>query len=341
MVDPADSARRPHLSVVLSTLGNYEVLRRVLDGYSAQDAAPGSFEVLVVMDKADPEPEAVDAAIGERPYPVRRLTGHLPGLSANRNKGWRAAEAPLVLFTDNDTIPVPRLVSEHLDWHRRYQGEEVGVVGHVRWAPEVRITTFMRWLDSGVQFDYPNIQGIEAGWGRFYGANVSVKRRLLERVGGFNETELPYGYEDLDWSYRASKHGLRLLYARDATVDHLRHDMTLEFWKKRMRRIAVAERQFVRLHPEIEPWFYKRFSVAASRPQARGRALRLARHVPRWVPWIGPRVWKVTDLTYRQALAPHFLAAWEQGEAVSQGALQPDLSELEESSAGSSPCGPK
>ena len=36
----------PRLSVVLSTLGNHEGLRRVLDGYDAQDAPEGSFEVL-------------------------------------------------------------------------------------------------------------------------------------------------------------------------------------------------------------------------------------------------------------------------------------------------------
>jgi len=41
------------LSVVISTLGNYDVLRRVLDGYSRQDAPAGSFEVLVVVDHAD------------------------------------------------------------------------------------------------------------------------------------------------------------------------------------------------------------------------------------------------------------------------------------------------
>ena len=79
----------PELSVVLSTLGNYEVLGRVLDGYSRQDAAHDGFELIVVVDKADPHPERVDHAIGERPYTVRRLTGHRPGLSANRNTGWR------------------------------------------------------------------------------------------------------------------------------------------------------------------------------------------------------------------------------------------------------------
>src|SRR3954453_22579135 len=118
---------QPDLSVVLSTLGNYDVLRRVLDAYSDQDVQAGTFELIVVVDRADPEPKRVDELIGERPYPVRRVTGRIPGLSANRNTGWREARAPIVLITDNDPIPVRRLVSEHVAWHRRHPEPDVAV----------------------------------------------------------------------------------------------------------------------------------------------------------------------------------------------------------------------
>lgn len=156
-VDRTDAV--PALSVVLSTLGNYTVLGRVLDGYDRQDCTPGSFEVLVVADRAEPDIDAVQGAIGERGYPVRLLRGEAPGLSANRNAGWHSARAPVVLFTDNDTIPVRRLVSEHLEWHRRYPGDEVAVVGLVRWARGLNVTPFMKWLEYGVQFDYNSIRG--------------------------------------------------------------------------------------------------------------------------------------------------------------------------------------
>lgn len=317
----------PDLTVVLSTLGNYDVLRRVLDGYSIQDAPPGSFEVAVVVDRADSDPEAVDAAIGERPYPVRRLTGHIPGLSANRNTGWRAAAGQLVLFTDNDTIPVPRLVSEHLRVHRAHPEENVGVLGHVRWAPELRVTPFMRWLDRGIQFDYPGIVGTDAGPGRFYGANSSLKRALLERVGGFEEERLPYGFEDVEWSYRAARgHGFRLLYAREAIVDHLR-PMTLEFWKRRARRLGAAERRLVELHPELQPRMKAMFERAAAQPHARGRGAALYPYVSSRLPWLGPRVHTSTDLFFKQALAPEFLAGWDSAGAGESGPVRPDTGE--------------
>jgi GT2 family glycosyltransferase len=240
----------------------------------------------------------------------------------------RVAGSALLLFTDNDTIPRPQLVSEHLRWHEVHPEEESGVLGRVRWAPELEVTTFMRWLDMGTQFDFANIRGIDAGWGRFVGANVSVKRSFARRVGEFDQEHFPYGYEDTDWAYRASKLGFRLFYNRRAVVDHLR-PMTVEFWTKRARRVAVAEYTFSRLHPELQPWFHTIFTSAAAAPPARGRGIRLAPYVPRWVPWLGPRVWQSVDSAYKQRLAPHFLAAWQDAVGDLDRPAQPDLSEFD------------
>jgi GT2 family glycosyltransferase len=331
----------PDLSVVIPTLGNYAGLARVLDGYEHQDAPTDSFEMLVVVDAADPDPDQVEELARNRPYPIQVLIGHRRGSSANRNVGVNAASAPIVLFTDNDTIPSPTLISEHVGWHRRYPEDEVGVLGHVRWATEIKVTPFMYWLDYGVQFDYPNILGIEAGWGRFYSANSSVKQALVERVGGYDEEGLPYLYEDLDFAYRASRFGFRLLYNRRAEVEHLR-EMDLEFWRSKVGRLAKAERAFVTKHPEIPAYFYEMFSKAAARPAARGRGRLLIKYVPRSLPWLGEPLWKSADLFYRQALAPGFLEAWDSDDPSEPltGAVAPYLVDSSHS-GGSSPAGPK
>jgi len=326
----------------VSTLANYDTLRRVLEGYAHQSADPASFEVIVATDAADPEPERVEELIERAGIRIAsRVTGAEPGLSANRNAGIEASRSPIILFTDNDTIPCRRLVAEHLGWHQRHEEPDIGVLGRVRWSPEIEVTTFMKWLDTGVQFDFANIKTVEAGWGRFVGANVSVKRSLIDRVGPFDQRHFPYGYEDTDWAYRASKLGFRLLYNKRAVVDHLR-PMSLEFWQRRARRVAVAERVFCELHPELQPWFYNLFSGAARAPRARGRGVRLAPFVPRRVPWLGPRVWASVDLAFKQAIAPYFLAAWEEAAGAADQPRGPDLSEFTaEELPTSPPGGPK
>jgi GT2 family glycosyltransferase len=327
------------LTVVIPTLGRPDKLGRVLARLDLQEAGAGAFEVTVVVDANDPEPEALDTALAGHSYPIRRLRAPRPGASAARNLGWREADTALNLFLDDDVLPERALIAEHLAWHERYPEDEVGVLGHVRWANELRVTPFMRWLEHGIQFDYRRIKGIEAGWGRFYTANASVKRSMVERAGGFEEEALPFGYEDLDLALRMRDLGFRLLYNRAAVAEHL-HPMDIEFWKRRVARIAISERAFVRMHPEIPAYFYEMFTSAVSGQRARGRGARLAAFIPPWLPWLGPRVWSSVDAYYRQALAPHFLEAWAtaappsaQGPAVGGGSRR--------SSSGPSPSGPK
>ncbi len=102
-------------------------------------------------------------------------------------------------------------------------------------------------------------------------------------------------------------------------------------WKRRVRRIAAAERRFVAVHPEIEPWFLRLFEAAAARPPARGRGRALARWVPPGLPWLGPRVTGSADLYFKQLLAPDFLAGWEAAGYADEGPppAGPELAERE------------
>ncbi len=324
------------MSIVVPVLGNYGVLRRVLDGFEHQDAPAGSFELMVVCDRAEPDPERVRATVGARPYAARVLEGAVAGASGSRNQGWRVAAAPIVLFTDSDTVPTPALVSEHLEWHRRSPEEHVVVVGRVRWAPELKVSPFMKWLEQGIQFDYDGIQGTQASWAHVYTSNSSIKRSFLERVGGFDEQRLPYGYEDLDWGYRAREHGVEVIFNEQAAVEHWRL-MTVEDWQARAPRLAVSEWRFCQLHPDVPPWFHRMFTAAAAQPPGGRRAAALVRFVPRQTPRLGRWLWDRATLHWRQQIAPEFLLAWNAARAGAPPALQPAVSALRE--RGASPGG--
>jgi glycosyltransferase involved in cell wall biosynthesis len=281
----------PRLSVVIPTLGRRpEALARVLG------ALPDAAEVIVAADAAAPE------------FPAETLRAARPGAAAARNAGWRAAAGEVVLFLDDDVIPAPGLVDAHL---ARHGDPRVAVLGHVRWAPELDVTPFMRWLERGPQFHYASIAGEEAGWGHFYTANVSVRRSALEAIGGFDEEAFPFHYEDLDLARRLHDGpGLRLIYARDAVGDHL-HAVTLDEYAGRVAAIAPAERRFVDRYPDVAPYFHDMFAEVVFIPMGRGWGARLATHVPEGTPLLGHAVHQRASLYYRQRLAPAFLAAWD------------------------------
>src|SRR5947209_1560128 len=211
----------PTLGIVIPTVGRIALLRRTLARLAQQRTGFDRFEVVVVHSKST-DADAIADAIGDRPYAVRRLVSEKGDASSQRNVGWRALSTRLVLFLGDDILASPRLVAAHLDAHSRGPEREIGVLGRVRWARRPRPTPFMRWLERGIQFDFRGlVAGEEAGWWHFYTANASVKRELLEQVGGFDEGRFPFLYEDLDLGARMAEHGFRLIYEPRAMADHL------------------------------------------------------------------------------------------------------------------------
>jgi GT2 family glycosyltransferase len=302
----------PRLSIVIPVLGRHDVLGMVLDAFERQDARADSFDVILVSDPGD-DPDDVAALARDRPFAARAIVRPSPGVSAARNAGWRAAAGEIVLFLGADIIPSPSLVSEHLRWHDRHPASEVAVLGSVRWARALKVTTFMRWLEYGIQFGYAGIEGETAGWGHFHTANASLRRELLERVGGFDES-FPFLYEDMDLSYRLHAIGFTLLYDAAAEGEHY-HPTTLEDYRPRIAEIAHAERRFVTKYPELPPYFHDRFVTAGGLVPRKGRT-RLLSFIPYSAPMVGKWVWRRIDTHYKQELAPTFLTAWEAGESA-------------------------
>jgi GT2 family glycosyltransferase len=315
------------LSVVIPTLNRLDALPRTLDALAHQTLDLDEFEVVVVEDaKNEAQLPAADPRLR-----LRTRRGEHPGASHARNLGWQTAAYPVVLFLGDDIIPAPDTLARHAGLHDEHDGDDVGVLGHVEWARELKRTAFMVWLDHGIQFNYPSIRGREAGPGHFYTANVSVKRAALEAVGGFDSDTFPFGYEDIDLGVRLFENGFRLIYERRASAEHL-HQPELERWKGRMLTQAAAERAWITRYPDEDPYFYSRFGAALRLGPRRGRlGQALLPYVPRSAPFIGERVWQNADVYFRQQLGRPFVDAWEAQERAERAA----------SSGGSSPGGPK
>jgi glycosyltransferase involved in cell wall biosynthesis len=312
----------PELSVVIPTYRRRDALPRALDALGRQSVSPERFEVIVVDDPVDDDSDAVAALLepGRRPFALRHLHRNGRGVSAARNAGWRAADGRLVMFIGDDILLRPGALEQHLGSHERHPDDELGVLGRVEWAGELRVTPFMRWLERGIQFDYLSVRGDEAPWTHFYTANISLKRTMLERIGGFDEERFPFLYEDLDVGRRLSVHGFRLLYNRDALGEHL-HATGIDEWRRRMAATAPAERRWVEAYPDMPAWFHDIFEAAERRRRVPATLASVAARVPAGAPLIGQHADALTDLHFRQQLAPAFLEAWR-ADGQSRGRAQ-------------------
>jgi len=144
-----------------------------------------------------------------------------------------------------------------------------------------RPTAFMDWLNSGLQFDFDQIDDPDNFRGScFYTANVSAKRSFLLANGGFDEGFPHAALEDIELGLRTERAGLRRVYDVAAVVEHF-HPCDLPASLRRMRTLG---RSVVILHERVPEWPLPR------RPGARRRAKAAVLTALNTVPRARPRL---------------------------------------------------
>jgi glycosyltransferase involved in cell wall biosynthesis len=232
----------PQLSIIIPTYNRKEVLLKALEGYRHQTALSEILEILVVDDGSTDGTEAAVAGYSRTwQIPIRYLAKQNAGQAAARNTGIRAASGSILLFTDDDIIPRPTLVAEHLVWHQKYPADNFSILGKVIWSPELHPTPFMEWLAfGGALFGYGLLApGQDAGFSYLYTCNLSVKRDFLMKYGLFDETFRGYGYEDLELGSRLARKDFRIIYNDAAIGEHYKR-MTYADARRREESICVA-----------------------------------------------------------------------------------------------------
>jgi GT2 family glycosyltransferase len=316
--------RGSDLTVVIATCGRWEVLGRTLDALAAQTIAAA--ETVVVVNGLD---QPVPSEIWRRPR-VRVLAKVDEGPGVARNLAVRTVDTPLILFLGDDTIATPELVERHLERHRAEPAREVAVLGAVRWHPEVARNRLNRWLEwSGVQFDYAALDrahaaaragagagppghpeapagALDAGFGRFYTANLSLKRSFWEPF----DPAFRFGYEDIDLGYRLAQRGLVLRYEPQARVEHL-HANTIAGLHRRFELVGAAERVMVAKHPWFTPFFHDRFTRLGAGPRISPLWAGIHDRVPRRIERLWWPVHARAERWYYQEFAASFLTGWE------------------------------
>lgn len=253
--DPTPTALAAHepaveadelVTVVIPTVGR-ESLVATANAVLAQDHP--NIE-LIVVDNRPHRGDVRHVVAGIDDPRLRVIDQPVPGVSAARNLGHRAASGRIVAFTDDDALPDPGWVSGIV---RSFRADPVGAIGLVtgRVLGTESTTREQEWFEEAKVFDKgptatvwamrPHESSPELGEfgprGPFFpytagecgsGNNMAFRWSALESIGGFDErlgTGTPTrGGEDLD-SYRAALlHGWSIAYNPDAVVRHYHRD---------------------------------------------------------------------------------------------------------------------
>lgn len=240
----------PDLSIVIPTYRRVDALERTLRALGAQQLDGSGIETIVV----DNDPEGRDhtelqALARAQPIQTRVVVERNRGPAAARNRGIPLAQAELVMFLGDDTPPAnDRFLAGHLAAHRAGDADRA-VIGPSCWHPSLPITPVMEWLHrSGIYFNYDLMEAGQLGPAVFYTNNVSLPKRALEAVDGFDERFPDAACEDYDLGLRLFDQGLRLEFHRELVVYH-DHYYDLEISKRRMWTVGKAANVVRRVHP--------------------------------------------------------------------------------------------
>jgi glycosyltransferase involved in cell wall biosynthesis len=216
-------------SVVIPTHNRRAMLARVLRYYGHQKLDGERFEIVVVDDgSTDDTPSLFDAlektlpkggepslernkgrileirsgqlllktpGSSRRPLQLTYARIAKSGRSVARNIGIALAEAPLIIFADDDIFVEPEFVRKHLAVH--LFNRRCVVTGRVIHTGSLENPFSARWKLKDV-----NTAFLATG-------NASVLKHAVVEAGMFDESYTVYGWEDFDLGIHLKEHGLR------------------------------------------------------------------------------------------------------------------------------------
>ncbi|GAB4216651.1 MAG: glycosyltransferase family 2 protein [Roseiflexaceae bacterium] len=206
------------LSIIIPTYNRLDRLRRVLGALERQTVAPDRFEVVVVVDGAT---DGTDAFLADYRGPLRLTPVVQPnsGVAAARNNGVARASGELILFIDDDVVPAPDLLAEHLATHAS-SAEPTVVLGPMLTPDDFAMLPWVRWEQAMLMKQYEAMLAGE--WApsarQFYTGNSSLGRAHILAAGGFDERFRRA--EDVELAFRLSDLGLRFVFNPKAIGYH-------------------------------------------------------------------------------------------------------------------------
>lgn len=248
---------KPKISALFSTFNRAELLREALAALQHQTLSKEDFEVVVIDDGSSDSTREVALSF-QSILPLRYEYQPNQGLAEGKNHGVKLANAPIVVFMDDDDVPAPNLLEQHLKTHNRYPNVNTAVLGYTDLRPDLSKLPLMHFVTQVgyYLFSYPKIShGEELDYTYFWGGRSSCKKQILYERGMFDPV-FEFGCEDIELGYRLKESGpFRVIYNAKAKSTMIRA-VSLEDFLKRVYRQGQSNYLFWQKHPveEICVW---------------------------------------------------------------------------------------
>jgi len=220
------ASRDPFISLIICTRNRKKQLTACLKTLSRIDFPCSRWELILVDNGSSDQTSEVIATYKNALQNVKSCFEPIRGLARARNRGLSLASGDIIAFTDDDCYPEPNFLAQIA---LGFMDEAIDfVAGRVELYSKEDAEITALTLKNQVNFD----PGIFIPTGAIHGANFAIRRRVMERIGGFDELlgsgTLFSSGEDIEFVARASAAGFRGVYLPGPCVLHHHGRKTFE-----------------------------------------------------------------------------------------------------------------
>ncbi len=294
----------PTISVIIPTHNRSGSLRRLLDMLGVQRYPLAQIEVLVIADGCTDDTHELLRTY-RAPYVLRSFVQSSQGVAVARNRGAAEAQAPLLLFIDDDVMPGPATLATHVAAHQALSGliaigpYPVAVhPGHNLLLQELRIwwsDFFQKMCQPGHRYTYRDLVT----------GNCSIRKADFLRLGGFDPAF--WRHQDWELGLRAMKAGLTIRCIPEAlAAHHVQMDLAAlcRHGRTEGRMDVFLATRYPALIPHLPLTFYATIYPPAGKLRRSLRILAFRR------PELGDRVARRMEFAVRRAAALKLRATW-------------------------------
>lgn len=256
----------PRISVVICTRNRAVKLKQALEQWGHIQTKQLAELVLVDNGSTDKTAETISNFSKSSPIPLTYVRCGTPGLARARNEGIACAKGEIIVFTDDDCYPYADFLDQIACLFDSRPAVSI-IGGRVLLYDPTDLRTSIKESES--EEILPEYSLVKAG--HMHGANLSMRRDVLEKAGLFDErlgagTPLSSA-EDTDLIARASWQGFVGLYHPGPTVLHHHERKGAETLARMRRGYAIGRGGYIFkfiLNPETRR-LYLRFWLSKAR----------------------------------------------------------------------------
>lgn len=243
------SSGKPSVSIILSTYNNPNFLELCLRSCERQTYK--FFEVIIADDGSlNSTKNMIDMLRNKLSFDIKHIWHEDKGFRKARilNEAIKEAVGKLLIFTDQDCILPKDFIKKHVE----KSTEDNFIIGSRKWVKK-EATCFgikeniisEEYCEKNSKFS-PFEQLCRLVFSRFgmgTGCNMSVLRKAIVDINGFNEDFEGYGAEDAELGYRLFKKGIKAKFENNSLyVYHLWHPSLSKYLRINKNDFILAKK---------------------------------------------------------------------------------------------------